>query len=150
ADAVVSVTHRHTQMLRQVYHHLKPEKFHTIPNGYDEAEWRQWTRGHLDQDTTRQRQFRVVYAGSLEDDRDPAPVFAAAHRLLECRVIDPAHLRFDFIGRCEVAGGRPLLSVAAACGVATYVHLSGFTTKAKTFSHLAESDLALLLAEGWP
>jgi len=149
ADAVVCVTEPHTTLLKAQYPHLPQAKFNTIPNGYDEAEW-SGIRTNYDQPRVRRREFAVAYAGTLEDDRTPEPLFRATRRLIDRDELDPCQIRFDFIGRCDTAHERRLIDIAADWGLEKCLQLHGVLTKAETFGILVQSDLLLLLAEGWP
>jgi len=147
ADAVVCVTEQHTNLLKALYPDLARGKFTTIPNGYDEAEWSGIRRN--DEAGVVPREFAVAYAGTLDDDRTPEPLFRAARHLIDQGELDAGQLRFDFIGHCDTAQGRRLVDVAAEWGLEKCLRLHGVLNKAETLAAVVKSDLLLLLAEGW-
>jgi Glycosyl transferase 4-like domain len=148
ADAVVCVTEQHTNLLRAHYPDLARGKFTTIPNGYDEAEWSGITC--RDKAGGAPSEFVVAYAGTLDDDRTPEPLFKAARGLIDQGELDGGHLRFDFVGHCDTAQGRRLVDIAAEWGLEKCLRLRGVLSKAETLAVVVRSDLLLLLAEGWP
>ena len=148
ADAVVCVTEQHTNLLRAHYPDLTREKFTTIPNGYDEAEWSGITCG--DEARVASSEFAVAYAGTLDDDRTPEPLFKAARGLIDQGELDGSHLRLDFVGHCDMAQGRRVVDIAAEWGLEKCLRLHGVQSKAETLAVVVRSDLLLLLAEGWP
>ena len=147
ADRVVCVTDRHTHLLRQLYPGLRAEKFVTIPNGYDGSLW-QDVGPETPAPETSGKEFVITYAGSIDDERTPEPVFRAARRLIDAGEVDIERLRFDFIGWCDMVRGRPLDEIVAEHGLTGHVHVEGPLMKTDTFRRLAQSDLLLLLAEG--
>jgi hypothetical protein len=92
----------------------------------------------------------VAYAGTLDDDRTPEPLFKAARGLIDQGELDGGHLRFDFVGHCGTAQGRRLVDIAAEWGLEKCLRLHGVLSKAETLAVVVRSDLLLLLAEGWP
>jgi glycosyltransferase involved in cell wall biosynthesis len=142
------VTERHTHLLRQLYPGLRAEKFVTIPNGYDEAPWNNVSRRDLRASETSGQEFVITYAGSIDEERTPEPIFQAVRRLIDAGELDIERLRFDFIGWCETVKGRPLEAVAAWYGLNGRVHVEDALIKTETFRRLAQSALLLLLAEG--
>jgi glycosyltransferase involved in cell wall biosynthesis len=147
ADRVVCVTDRHTELLRRIYADLRTDKFLTIPNGYDGASWRDAAPAGLDEPGGMAETFVVTYAGSLDEERTPEPVFGAACRLIDRGDLDIERLQFDFMGWCETVKGRRLEEIAVEYGLEKCLRVEGALTKAETFRRLAQSELLLLLAE---
>jgi glycosyltransferase involved in cell wall biosynthesis len=145
ATAVVCVTERHTATLRQQYPHVLPDRFVTIPNGYDEAEFPPLGTPSI----IRNRVFTITYTGELYQRRNPRPLFRALRRLLDLGIIAPGTARFDLIGQCDMAEGKPVQDMVVQHGLTGYVTLLGPLDKTSVLRHVLASDLLLVLAEGW-
>jgi glycosyltransferase involved in cell wall biosynthesis len=148
ADRVVCVTEEHTSVLRHAHREAPAEKFVTIPNGFDGAEWeepeaRRTAVGSACADT-----FVITYAGNLYEKRDPGPLFRALRALIAAGEILPDRLRVDLIGWCEAARGRRVSEIANECGLGPCLRLTGPLSRAETLRRMRQSDLLLLLAEG--
>jgi glycosyltransferase involved in cell wall biosynthesis len=76
AAVVASTTHLR-DLLRERYGDEAPEKFHVIPNGYDEADFAALPAASK----ASSPRLRIVHAGSINAGfRDPRPLFAALGR----------------------------------------------------------------------
>jgi glycosyltransferase involved in cell wall biosynthesis len=150
AASVVCVTDRHAELLRQRYADLPPERFVTIPNGFDEIEWHDLGRGHDRDNMVRTEKFVITYAGSLYQRRSPLPLLRALGVLGRSGAIDLRRVNVDLLGECNVAEGRHIGEVAAAYGVGGCVTFSGPVSRMETLRRMAQSNLLLLLAEAQP
>ena len=148
ATNVVCVTEQHTAWLRQRYPMLAPEKFSTVTNGFDAAEWDSLAAPSADR--TAPADFVITYAGTLYQTRNPLPLFRALRRLIDSREIDERRLRVDLIGWCDVAEGTLVSEAARTLGLADSVRVVGAVSRSETLRHLLGSDLLLLLAEAQP
>jgi len=153
AASVVCVTERHTTLLRQTFSELPFEKFVTIPNGYDEAEWDGLESGSGEAGPGRKDKFVITYAGSLYTvrhmvSRTPQPLFHALRVLVDAGDIVQDRIQVDLIGDCEVAEGRPVADMAGEYGLNGCVHVGKPLARPEILRRLAESDLLLLLGEG--
>ena len=147
ATAVVCVTHQHANLLKSLYPTLPQNKFISSPNGYDEVEWSNEAPGNGSVPTAFPSRFTVTYAGSLYEERSPAPIFRAIRQLIDNGEIDADTLQFDFIGWCDTAEGQALRNIATEWNLARHVHLHGALARAETHRRMTESSLLLLLAE---
>jgi len=150
ADSVVCVTDTHTRLLRQIFADLPPDKFVTIPNGYDEAEWERSESLSLQAKTSNHKRFVIAYAGGfMMGTRSPRPLFRALKELIEARALDPDHVRVELYGNCDVAEGIRVTDMASEYGLNELVHVGPSLSRPETLQRVASSDLLLLLAEGW-
>ncbi len=150
ANSVVCVTHLHAHLLRQTYPGLSPDRFITIPNGFDEEEWKKIDRG-LDKAATKvQRTFVIRYAGSLYQRRNPLPLFRAVQTLIDSYALDRETILIELIGWCDLAEGRSVMHMTEKCGIADRVKFTGPLARADTLRRMAQADLLLLLAEAQP
>ena len=148
ATFVVCVTDSHTNLLREAHPALATEKFATIPNGFDPAEWEGLPAGNGQNASSPQRTFVITYAGSLYERRSPVPLFRAVQRLAQDREIDLDRIRIDLCGDCDRGEGHSVEELAAAFGLAHCVNITGPLSRADTLRRVSQSDLLLLLAEG--
>ena len=149
ARTVVCVTEQHARVLRSRYAHLPAAKFVTIPNGYDEDEWRTVTAGTEGRDTPDSAKFVIRYAGWLYLDRNPEPLFLALRNLIDSGDVDGSRITIELIGWCEPAHKERLKAAAARLQLADSVTIEGPLMKAQTFQRITGADLLLLLAEDW-
>ena len=148
ATVVVCVTESHTALLRRAYG-LRPDKFVTIPNGYDEAEWHALMASCPRVDRPRNEKFVITYAGSLYVQRNPLPVFRALRALVDSGDIDRDRIDVELIGDCDLAEGRPVTEIARECGIGGCVRITGRLSRGDTLRRVARADLLLVLAENW-
>jgi len=146
ADAVVCVTQQHSDLLRTLYPGLPPGKFTTIPNGYDEAEW-EGVNCDGRRPLAGRREFVITYAGSLYEERNPAPIFRALRQLIDDGDVEADTIRFDFIGWCDTSRGRSLRDIAAEWKLGECLRLDGVLGRVDAHRRMVESGLLLLLAE---
>jgi glycosyl transferase family 4 len=150
ADAVVCVTEPHTRLLRQIFADLPAEKFVTVPNGYDEAEWEDFTTPSAPTEESDHKRFVITYTGGFSmGTRSPRPLFRALRQLINAGDLDPCELRVDLFGHCDVAEGIRVPDMAAEYGLNQLVHVGPPLSRPETLRRMAGSDLLLLLAEGW-
>lgn len=150
ATSVVCVTDMHADLLRRAYPELPPEKFVTIPNGFDEAEWVDIARETADAGLAQSDTFIIRYAGSLYQRRNPLPVFQALRKLLDARLVARESIIVDLIGWCDVAEGHQVKVMAEECRIADRITFSGPLGRDETLRRTAQANLLLLLAEDQP
>ncbi len=76
------------------YPRLPPERFVTLPNGYDEEDF-----AALRPQVAEPRRFTLAYAGSVDAyNRDPRPVLRAVGRLLRAGRLPREGVRLSFLG----------------------------------------------------
>lgn len=144
AEHVVSVTDRHVRWLRQVHPTVPSAKFVAIPNGFDGAEWEALERETEGARLGRNETFVITYAGSLYRLRSPRPLFRALRSLIDAGEVLPERIRVDLLGYADADG---VADLAASCGVASSVAITGHLTRREAIRRVARSDLLLLLAE---
>ena len=142
AQAVVCVTEMQTEMLRGANRDVSGNKFTTIPNGYDDAEWVHAPRGRH-----RNEKFVITYAGNLYHGRSPYPLFRALRSLIDGGRIQRDDIRVELLGMCDRAEGSKVIEVAETFGVASCVSLPGLLVKSEAIQRMQKSDLLLLLVD---
>jgi len=150
ADAVVGVTDLQTSQLRRMYPELPPNKFLTIPNGFDEGEWEALTAGTPGRGAVRGDRFVIRYAGTLYYQRNPLPLFRALGALIDSHDVDPDKVAIDLMGWCDEAQGHHVKELAHECGVGKLVTVTGPLTRNESLRRMMEANLLLLLAEEQP
>lgn len=148
ADAVVCVTEEHTMLLRHAHLQTRADKFVTIPNGFDGAEWEHLAHDRNNDGSTSKDSFVITYAGTLYNRRSPAPLFRALKALTAAGEVSRGRIRIDLLGHCEVAEGRRVTELATECGLDGHIRLTGPLGRSEALRRMMQSDLLLLLAEG--
>jgi glycosyltransferase involved in cell wall biosynthesis len=152
AATVICVTDHHTKLLRRHYASCGPEKFVTVPNGYDGAEWEQLERDAPGGGASaRGGRFVITYAGSLYLGRSPLLVLEALRRLGEAGDFTLEHVRLDLVvydGARQLPDGRDIMGVAREMGLDGSVQVLGPLPRGETLRRLLDSDLLLLLGHG--
>jgi len=146
AQSVVCVTEQHAEAMRRVYVGLPPEKFTTIPNGFDGGEWTGLEAGAVA--SAARPYFVITYSGQLFRGRDPSPVFRALRALVEAGDIDATRVRVEIVGWSDLGRERPVAEMAKECGLADCVVVCGPLSRSEALRTLTRSNLLLLLAAG--
>jgi glycosyltransferase involved in cell wall biosynthesis len=122
---------------------LQPaDKFTTIPNGYDEADFSQLPliAG------SRRTHLRIVHAGSINEHfRDPRPLFRALRLAVRNRRIDLDRVRLQFIGGGPYADSPQLVTAVRDAGLEDQVEFLPRVPYADALRELATADVLLLL-----
>lgn len=142
ACAVVCVTDQHTVQLQETNPDLPPEKFITITNGYDGAEWEAVLGDR--KEAVHNDKFIITYAGSFYYKRSPYPLFPALRSLIDSGEIDREDIQLQLTSGCDVAEGSPVTEVAAMYGLADRVTIAGRLARPEALRRVAQSDLLLL------
>jgi glycosyltransferase involved in cell wall biosynthesis len=150
ADAVVTVTERHADLLRRSHPDLDPRRFLSVPNGYDGAEWEALLDLGPGAPSPAENKFVITYAGNLYAGRSPELLFQAVRSLIDSGEADRSRIQIDLLGQCSMANGSRVVDLAAASGIADQVHLPGFLSRQETLRRMSRSSLLLILAEDWP
>jgi len=141
AHAVVSVTGMQTTMLRDANRDIAQNKFATIPNGYDDAEWSDATAA------PHNEKFVITYAGNLYHGRSPYPLFRALSALINSGQIARNAVEIELLGICDMAEGSKVLDVARTLGIAGCVSTPGILARNEALRRMQNSDLLLLLVD---
>ena len=92
--------------------------------------------------------FRIAYAGSFYDDRDPRLFLRALARLRAQRPISASDLRVDFAGDCRTIGAVSVERLVADLGLDDLVTFHDWMPQVEARALLARADLLLVLARG--
>jgi glycosyltransferase involved in cell wall biosynthesis len=152
ADRIICVTEEHSATLRDAYPQESPDKFLSVPNGFDGQEWKEIDRERAVVSKTagpNGNKFVILYAGQFYHKRSPEPLFRAMQALVESGDIDPKHLQVDLVGWCDTAEGRSVPAMAVEMGLQDCVNIVGPKERPETLRRMTRADLLLLLAEGW-
>lgn len=146
AAAVISVTEEHAAAFRQTYPHLPADKFATVSNGYDNAEWENLPRDESREESGRGK-FLIAYTGTFYIERDPQPLFRALRAMVDAGEISREQVQVDLVGWCSTSEGRSVSEMAAAHGLSECVNILGPRSRPETLRRMRQADLLLLLAE---
>jgi len=91
--------------------------------------------------------FVAAYAGSIYLDRDPAPFFRAAARVVRDLGLSPERFSIEFVGNVASYSGVRLAGIAEQEGVGPYVRLWASRPRDEVLSFLAAASLLLSLPQ---
>jgi len=115
------------------YHDQTPEKFITIPHGFDPEDFQ-------DVETLSSKKFTITYTGSLYGRRSPKNFLEALREIIEENKNMKNELRIQFIGNVHTAK-----EIAERLNLTDLVTTSGFVSHQQVFPYLANSDVLLLI-----
>ena len=92
-----------------------------VPNGYD-SDAVAWADTPAPVATDRHR-FVIAYAGTIYLDRDPAPLFHAAARVIEDLALKPSDFGIEFMGDAQSYNGVTVESLARDAGLEAFVRV---------------------------
>jgi glycosyltransferase involved in cell wall biosynthesis len=142
ATAVVFTTEGARRMYRERYPDVCADKFHVIPNGYDEDSFAAAERA-LQRHTSAPGTKTLLHSGVLyPSERDPKPFLAALGRLKRAGRIRAGTLNIKLraSGHDELIG-----SLIEQCGVADIVELAPSISYGAALSEMLTVDGLLLL-----
>ena len=118
------------------YPTLDRSKFQYLPNGFDRADFSDFTHRENDR-------FTITYTGSMYGKRNPASLLRAVEELIQDGAIDPGRIRFRFVGRfgSEVQEMFRMASFHSSIDVLPYL------PHAKSIAELVRADLLLLIVD---
>lgn len=141
ADRVVTVTEGARELLRAKVAPGQRNKFMLALNGIDA----------LTPPVSRAPgPFRVVYAGTFYDERDPRPFLDALREVVRARALDGAALRVELVGGCRDYHGASVERMAAERGLEDIVHFRDWVPHDEAQTLLRDADLLLFIARRQP
>ncbi|RMH70118.1 MAG: glycosyltransferase [Gemmatimonadetes bacterium] len=134
ASAVVSVAEPITRRFQQKLG-SQPEKFYTIPNGFDAEDF---TRPAL----PRSEKLTFTYSGAVTPDRDPTPFLRALSRAVQSHPELRHHIRFVCVGAHL---GVDVRALANHLELSSMVEWVPYQPHSKSVAYLLASDVLVLL-----
>ncbi len=132
ADAVVSVSAGLTERLR-----IRcgcRDKFHTISNGFDRADFRVEPVHKID------KSYRIVYCGALTRMTPLQAFLAGLQELLQANAANVKQVRLILVGAVLDAGLKELVS---ELGLQSVVEFAGYCDHRKAVEYMQSADLLL-------
>lgn len=126
------------------YPNLAPEKFVTLPNGYDEEDF---PPALCTQPATQP--FTIVYPGSIDPlNRSPLPLIEAVGRLIRAGQLKPGEIRLHFLGAGAALSQPWFVDAVRAAGLEQVVSgVEGRIPYAESLKILAGAGLLTVLNE---
>lgn len=118
---------------------LREDNFYSIPNGYDEEDFKD-----LDNTPRKNDRFTLVYTGLLYGRRKPDTLFEAISALVKEGLIDPSRISLRLIGNYKVEQLRQKID---GCGISGQIEIVGYLPHKECIEEQLASD-ALVLIEG--
>ena len=138
---VVTTTEHLRDELRARYSEVRPEKFSSIPNGYDEADF-----ASSPPPRPPGERMVVVHTGSLNAEfRDPRPLFRSIGRLATLGAVDPRRIALRFVGGGDYGNSSEVRRAVAESGLEGSVQFIERVPFDEALREVAAADLLLLL-----
>ena len=142
ARRVVLVSDRHREQILKTYPREDPDKFVTIPNGFDPVDFRP------DEPIERDDVFTVAHVGSVYGLRSADSCLLAIARLVDEGQIPASGIRLRFIGTIDQE--ERVQSLVAQHALGKVVEFAGPVVYADALRAMRRADLLLLLAQQQP
>jgi glycosyltransferase involved in cell wall biosynthesis len=139
ADMVVSSTEAITGQLTN-RHSLPARKIATIPNGYDEDDFKGRTRIA----PISGKPLVFLYAGTLYMGRDPSPLFRAIAELISCGELGKNEINLEILGNVEYGQGR-LRRIIDSLGIEDIVKIDAPLPRDRYFDQIINADALILM-----
>jgi len=140
ATNIVCVTPAVTRTYMQKYPSSSPDKWVTIPNGFDLDEFD--GLGIV----TRAERFTISYVGGFDHQRSPDLLLKAIAELIFNGTLDPERIAVRFVGTCECTNGRSTDAVIREFGLSGIAKVVSLLPRPQALRELLASHVLLLLA----
>ncbi|MBS0151292.1 MAG: glycosyltransferase [Nitrospira sp.] len=144
ADRVFCVTESMTKLFQQRYPGEPRSKWVTMPNGFDEDEFK--TLGPI----ILEKRFTITYVGGFNYTRSPQTLLLALQQVLSGGEINRTDLRVRFIGVCRSAGGRSVEEMIKESGLSGLIEIVDLLPRKQALKAMQEAHVLLLLANEQP
>jgi glycosyltransferase involved in cell wall biosynthesis len=144
ADAVISTTDSLTSYFRTVVPREQGDKFLTIPNGFDEDDFKSLD-GFLPRPGSK---ISIVFAGTIYLNRSPEPLFAALQALVSTGRISDDSIEIKLIGACIPYRGVTVQSLIAKYRLQGIVQVIDRVPYDVCINNMANANALLLFAQG--
>jgi glycosyltransferase involved in cell wall biosynthesis len=142
ASRVLAATAPITADFRRRHSDLPADRFATLTNGYDPADFPP-PGAATDHDPTV---YTIVYAGTLFGDRSPEPFLRAVRRVIDRDPAAAAVLRLRFLGSMTAAHRRAVESH----GLGAITRIEGYQPHNAALAAMQAADMLLLIVEDTP
>jgi glycosyltransferase involved in cell wall biosynthesis len=143
ATAIVFTTEGARRMYRERYPQIDPQKFHVLPNGYDEDAFRAAEAKAQPRSAKREGPLVLLHSGVLyPSERDPRPFLRALSRLKQRGIVDATQLRIVL----RATGHDALIAqMLAEFAVGDLVQIAPSVSYGQALVEMLEVDALLLL-----
>lgn len=141
ADRVTVVSEPMAQAFRDVYPALDPQRFLTLPNGYDPDDF--VATEPLGRQPDR---MGIVYSGSFYSQRTARPFLQALHNVLMQGDIPRAAVQVRLVGNV----GQATVDLVRSMGLTDVVEIIGYVAHRQSVGYVLGADLLLLMIAPGP
>lgn len=120
------------------YPNICTTKCHHLPNGFDRADFPTVEVIHCDH-------FTVTYTGSMYGKRNPESFLRAVRNCIEKKLVDPARIRLQFIGRFGAEVHEMFLDDIVRDSIIVKEYMS----HGESIRHLFQSDALLMIVDDY-
>ena len=140
ATRMVCVTPAVTTTYKDKYPDSPPDKWVTIPNGFDLDEFD--GLGIV----SRAERFTISYVGGFDHQRSPDLLLKAIAELISNGTLDPERIAVRFVGTCEYTNGRHTAALIREFGLSDIANVVSLLPRPQALRELLSAHVLLLLA----
>lgn len=137
ADSVTVVMRSYIDGFENNHPDLDLDKFHIIPNGFDEDDYSNLAPRKFDR-------FTIAHTGSIYHQRSPIPLFKAIAEFIKKRPDARDKFSLLLVGRIDTR----FLKTAEELGISDIIQTESFSTHDIALSTQLGADVLLILSEG--
>ncbi len=141
ASRVTVVSEPMAQDLRSAYPQVEPQRFLTLPNGYDPDDF-----AHTEPAGRQPGRMGIVYSGSFYGQRSSQPFLAALRNVLQRGDLPRAAVHVRLVGNV----GQATLDQVKALGLGDVVEATGYLAHRQSVAYVLGADVLLLMIAPGP
>jgi glycosyltransferase involved in cell wall biosynthesis len=138
---IISTTEHYAEFLRSQYPHLPPDRIHTIPNGFDSADFPPPPKAQ-----PADPRFVLSYLGTFYFGRTPEHFLCALSELFKDNCIPRDEVRVHFVGHVRQAEGVPVQELLSRTDLNGCVRITDAVPYSQSIRFMQESQVLLLFA----
>jgi len=138
---IISTTEHYTAFLRSRYPHLPPQRVHSIPNGFDSADFPSPPKAQ-----PADGRFVLSYLGTFYYGRTPEHFLRALGELFKDNCIPRNEVQVHFVGHVRHAEGVSVQELLSRTDLNGCVRITDAVPYPQSIRFMQESDVLLLFA----
>jgi glycosyltransferase involved in cell wall biosynthesis len=144
--AAVFTTPKAMELYRDHFNQQSPDKFFTVENGYDEANWEKLNDHKLtSKNPISTTKFSLLYSGVLyQNGRDPTPLFQALKKLKHENRINKDNFELIFQGAGD---GSVFVETIEALGIAALVRFMPSVPYLDSLFYIKEANALVIIQD---
>jgi hypothetical protein len=145
ADLVLSVTPQMTDQARKEHPNLRPDKFVTLTNGFDPADFAGLVTPRSVSDRTT-----FLYPGSFYYGRTPEPFLRAMRSLIDDGIVRQCEVFIKLVGDTSIAESHIVPEIVQRLRLQDIVSVGALVSRREMLQQTLEAHVMLVLTEQTP